>query len=102
MININAREFEDKIRQSESIILDVRTPSEYKEEHIPNSKNIDVKDNVFLEKIKTLNPTDTYFVYCRSGVRSANACSIMTSLGFEKLYNLSGGIMTWKGEIVKN
>jgi rhodanese-related sulfurtransferase len=38
-------------------------------------------------------------VYCRSGVRSAKACQMMGSQGFEKLYNLDGGILEWTGNV---
>ncbi|HCQ29697.1 MAG TPA: rhodanese-like domain-containing protein, partial [Flavobacteriales bacterium] len=41
----------------------------------------------------------SYYVYCRSGGRSASACGAMASIGFPKLYNLAGGIMSWSGEV---
>ena len=37
----------------------------------------------------------TYFVYCHSGNRSGNACNLMSEMGFEHLYNLSGGLTKW-------
>ncbi|MCG9880521.1 MAG: rhodanese-like domain-containing protein [Bacteroidia bacterium] len=40
-------------------------------------------------------------VYCRSGARSSRAAEIMQANGFKKVYNLSGGIMGWNGEIIK-
>ena len=40
-----------------------------------------------------------YYVYCRSGNRSGQACKIMNQLGFKNAYNLIGGMMQWQGEI---
>jgi len=38
-----------------------------------------------------------YYVYCRSGNRSNNACNVMKEMGFENTFNLVGGRMQWKG-----
>jgi rhodanese-related sulfurtransferase len=40
-----------------------------------------------------------YYIYCRSGARSSRACKIMGKAGFKNLYNLKGGILSWKGNI---
>ena len=53
---------------------------------------------------KALNPTcfkSNYFVYCRSGARSAQACQLMSQLGFTSTYNLLGGILEWEGEVIE-
>ena len=91
-------------RQSHSdenaIILDVRTPEEFETSRIPNSKNIDFYNpQNFMLEIEKLDKDNSYYVYCRTGVRSANSCQLMNELGFDKVYNLLGGIVEWKGEI---
>jgi len=84
-----------------SVILDVRTEDECNQGIIPNSINIDIYlGQEFLEQLETLDKTKNYYVYCRSGARSANACEAMNSLGFENAYNLLGGILEWNGDIV--
>lgn len=84
-----------------AVILDVRTPAEVAEGIIPNAITIDIyKGDAFIEDIEALDKTKNYFVYCRSGARSGQACSIMNQLGIENAYNLVGGILNWKGEIV--
>ena len=85
-----------------SKIIDVRTPQEFQDFRIPNSENIDFYDpQNFLKKITSLNKEASYFLYCKSGVRSYNSCSIMKDMGFKNVYNLVGGITEWNGEISK-
>jgi len=88
--------------EENAIILDVRTPEEFETSRIPNSKNIDFYNpQNFMLEIEKLDKDNSYYVYCRTGVRSANSCQLMNELGFDKVYNLLGGIVEWKGEIDK-
>ena len=85
-----------------SKIIDVRTPQEFQEFRIPASENIDFYDpQNFLKKINLLDKDASYFLYCKSGVRSYNSCLIMKDMGFENVYNLAGGISNWNGEVLK-
>ena len=85
-----------------AVILDVRTEEEVKEGSIPGAINIDIrKGQEFVDEIEKLDTDKNYYVYCRSGARSGQACSIMNQLGFENAYNLEGGFMEWKGESTK-
>ena len=82
-------------------IIDVRTPDEYKISHIPNSKNIDFyNQHNFMQEINKLDKNQSYYVYCRSGIRSANSCALMKELGFKKTFNLVGGIVEWNGKLI--
>lgn len=79
-----------------SIILDVRTPEEYKEEHLAGARQLDfLNTSVFDAGIKLLDKSHTYYVYCRSGKRSHNACIKMKKQGF-KVFDMEGGILNWK------
>lgn len=85
-----------------SKIIDVRTPQEFQEFRIPASENIDFYDpQNFLKKINLLDKDASYFLYCKSGVRSYNSCTIMKDMGFKNVYNLVGGISDWNGEVLK-
>jgi rhodanese-related sulfurtransferase len=84
-----------------SVILDVRTPEEWSDGHIENAIHIDIyKGQAFVDEINALDKTKNYFVYCKAGGRSAQACSVMNQLGFDKTYNLIGGMMHWEGKVV--
>lgn len=79
-----------------AIILDVRTPEEYKEEHLAGARQLDfLNTSVFDAGIKQLDKSHTYYVYCRSGKRSHNACIKMKKQGF-KVFDMEGGILNWK------
>lgn len=84
-----------------AVILDVRTDAEVEEGIIENAIHIDIyKGQGFIDEIEALDKTKNYYVYCRSGNRSGQACSVMNQLGFENAYNLLGGILEWEGELV--
>ena len=98
--NLDSRTFEQKFNEHpNAVLLDVRTAAEFRRERIPTAINIDVTSGGFQTKIATLDKTKTYFVYCRSGGRSGQACSLMSKEGLI-VYNLSGGISNWGGNTI--
>jgi rhodanese-related sulfurtransferase len=99
--NLNSKDFAAKKDLSpEGVLLDVRTPEEWVEGIIPEAVTINIMAPDFPAQVAKLDKSKHYFVYCRSGARSANACSFMARQGFTTLHNLEGGIMKWQGEIV--
>ena len=85
-----------------AVIIDVRTKEECSEGIIANAINIDIyKGQGFIYKIEELEKAKHYYVYCKAGGRSAQACSVMNQLGFENTYNLIGGMMNWTGDVVQ-
>ena len=85
----------------DAVVVDVRTEDEFNEGIIPNAVNIDINSGQqFVNAVEALDQNKNYFVYCRSGMRSAKACEIMNQLGFKNAYNLSGGMIGWAGEVV--
>ncbi len=83
------------LKNTDFKILDVRTPGEYSEGHIKNSTMIDFYADDFLTRIKELDKSKTYLIYCRSGNRSGKTLTMMENLGFSKVYNMLGGIRSW-------
>lgn len=85
---------------SNVVILDVRTPEEMEEGYIPGAINMDIYlGQEFLNELEQLDKSKNYYVYCRSGNRSRQACTLMHGLGISNAYNLEGGIIEWEGEI---
>ncbi|MBR9914689.1 MAG: rhodanese-like domain-containing protein [Algicola sp.] len=102
MKNITQAEWRQLIAQDDqAIIMDVRTPNECAEGILENALMVDIFDtSLFMDTIQKLDKSKSYYIYCRSGNRSGQACQLMENLGFEKTYNLIGGMMEWQGETI--
>lgn len=88
--------FERAIQNADVQLVDVRTESEYKEEHIPGAILIDIRKDDFDEQVtKLLIPGKPVAVYCRGGVRSRKATERLLLKGFQ-VYNLDKGFTQWK------
>tara|TARA_R110000868_G_scaffold26102_6_gene101027 strand:- start:656 stop:964 length:309 start_codon:yes stop_codon:yes gene_type:complete len=95
MKDLDANTFREKIKSDETaVIIDVRTPEEEVEGTINGALNINLMESSFPAKIMDLDKSKTYYVYCRSGGRSATACQFMEKNGLTA-YNLKGGIQAW-------
>lgn len=102
MTDLTQQEWETQLlKDANAVILDVRTEEEVEEGFIPNAINIDVKEpQQFLDQINELDKSKNFYVYCRSGARSAQACAVMNQMcAIPNTYNLLGGFMAWDGEI---
>lgn len=75
-----------------AILLDVRSPQEYKEEHLEGSINIPLYDICKLAENTIKNKQGTIIVYCQSGNRSRKAVEELSKEGYESLYSLKGGL----------
>ena len=85
---------------SNSVILDVRTDGECAEGMVDGAIQIDfLNPSHFMQEIEKLDPTKSYYIYCRSGNRSGQACLILDQKGFTKTVNLIGGMLEWNGDL---
>jgi rhodanese-related sulfurtransferase len=100
--NLQQQDFKTILQQEKAIVMDVRTPGEVASGIIKGATVFaDVNGSDFEAQIAKLDKSKAYIVYCRSGARSNTAANYMLQKGFKKVYNLDGGIMSWKGEISK-
>ncbi len=96
---VDATEVKKTIDTKENVILlDVRTPDEYAEGHLPGSVLMPLQtlqQNVtqFTDKSKKM------YVYCRSGSRSAHAVVLLQQLGFTNVENMKGGMLAWSAKV---
>ncbi len=104
MADLSQEEWASQLENDDNaFVLDVRTQEELEEGFIPAATNIDIYlGQDFMNEIEKLDKSKNYYVYCRSGNRSAQACAIMNSVGIENAYNLEGGFMNWDGEVVES
>ena len=93
-INRGIQEF---MNMEGAVLLDVRTPQEYQEGHIPGSKNVPLQQ---LDKISSVadNKDIQLFVYCYSGARSRQATAILQHMGYANVNNI-GGIAAYQGKV---
>lgn len=96
--SISASEAHKRLLEDKNIVLlDVRTPEEYNEVHIPNSISLPL-ERIKSEIANVVKDKDTeIFVYCQSGRRAAEACILLVSMGYTNVRNM-GGIADWEYE----
>lgn len=101
MNDITVDQWKEQIAtDANAVVLDVRTQDEVEEGKLENATNIDIYlGQGFLDGLAKLDKSKSYYVYCRSGNRSAQACQVMAQLGFETTYNMLGGYTAWAEEV---
>lgn len=93
--SLGGKEFKEEYTKSnQAALIDVRTAGEFRCGTINNARNIDIMSPDFYNQISALDKRKVYFVFCQSGGRSGQACSIMAKQGFT-VYNLKGGVSSW-------
>lgn len=93
---IDVDQFDQKRKDSDAVVLDVRTPHEYADGHVPGAVNLDIHDPQFDQKLAKLDKSKTYLVHCAKGVRSEKAAKKMFAMGFPSLFDFHGGFSAWK------
>jgi rhodanese-related sulfurtransferase len=78
-----------------AIVLDIRTPDEYRDGIIEGAVNIDFYAPDFADQLAALDRDATYVVYCRSGNRSGEAMRTFADLDFQEVSEIDGGIVNW-------
>lgn len=100
MKELSQQEWKEQLeKDNNAVLLDVRTEEEVAEGYIPDAKSLDIyKSQEFIGEVEKMDKDKNYYVYCRSGKRSAQACTILDQMGAANTYNLKGGFMEWDGE----
>jgi rhodanese-related sulfurtransferase len=90
------QEYQAKLKaEPEAQLVDVRTPQEYNEVHLPRAQNLNYYSEDFKKSAELLDKTKPVYVYCRSGARSAKVATLLRKSGFAQVYDLKGGILAW-------
>ena len=93
---LNNESFKKAIETTEVQLLDVRTDKEFSEGTIEYAKNINVLEEDFIDKTKTLSKEEPVYIFCKSGKRSEKARNILLEQGFKTVYELDGGYTKWQ------
>ena len=98
---VTAEEAHALLTSDRDVLLDVRSEEEYEAEHIANARCLPL-DQISEQTAAEAAPDKgvSVFVYCRTGVRSAEAAQLLASLGYERVYDM-GGIVDWPYGTIK-
>lgn len=97
MKKVSVKELRDILNQGQadnSLVIDVRTPEEYRLGRIPQVVNIPLTE--IGKRVEELKNYQTVYVHCQSGNRSQKACASLEALGLENIVNVEGGIGEWE------
>lgn len=86
---------DDYHNKNNHVLIDVRTPGEFKGGHVAKAKNIPL-DSI-AKKMKSIPKDKTVVLICQSGARSGAAGRKLAKAGYENVINLKGGVMRWRG-----
>lgn len=97
MADLTKEDWREKLKQDDNaIVIDVRTNEEVALGTIGDPIHMDIyKPQQFLDGLEKLDKSRNYYVYCKAGGRSGQACTIMNQMGFANAYNLVGGYDKW-------
>jgi rhodanese-related sulfurtransferase len=94
--HVNPTQAQKLIEDKKVIILDVRTPGEFKKDRIAGAQNINFQAPDFEQRIEALDKSKSYLVHCASGGRSTHSLLLFKKHEFHSIYHLDGGIMAWE------
>jgi phage shock protein E len=77
-------------KDKKAVLVDVRTPAEFKAGHLEGAKNADFLSGEFQKEMQAWDKNKTYYLYCASGNRSGKAAKVMEEAGFKTIYNIGG------------
>lgn len=98
IVLVSPKDFAQQLTTEKGILLDVRTPGEWKKGHLKDARHLDIFRDDFETEVSKIDTNTTVFVYCASGGRSAEAAEMMLKKGFHKIIDMDGGFMRWKNE----
>jgi rhodanese-related sulfurtransferase len=91
---ITTSELGSQLKDKNKQYIDVRTPGEFKGNHIHGFKNMPLHQ--LAQKSNELSKDKEVVVICQSGMRSLKATKVLKKLGFTKITNVKGGVSAWR------
>lgn len=95
---VSPKLFNERLQQGGVVLIDVRTPGEFRKGHLKGARLLDIFSDDFEKEVNKLNRTASYMIYCGIGGRSAECTEMMRKKGFTSVYELDGGIKRWQSE----
>ncbi|MEM7163085.1 MAG: rhodanese-like domain-containing protein [Bacteroidota bacterium] len=92
---LNPQDFESAINSDQVKLIDIRTAEEFQEGSIAYAQNIDFYAEDFMDQMGQFDKSEPLYIFCRSGGRSGKASKMLVEAGFNSVYDLDGGYLTW-------
>jgi phage shock protein E len=93
-VNVNSREAQALLsKNGKVVLLDVRTPDEYRQAHLKGSLLISLGE--LSRRVQEIPRDRPVLIYCAVGARSSTAASFLSSRGYREVYNMTDGIVGW-------
>lgn len=97
---ITPLELKERLENGDApLLVDVREPFEVSIADLPDHGQLRIPMGELSERYSELDPDSELVLYCRSGSRSARATRFLLANGYEKVYNLDGGILRWRQDV---
>jgi rhodanese-related sulfurtransferase len=97
-LNLEPKDLKERLdRGDQLVLLDVREPWELKINRLEGHVHIPMAE--IPERVNEIDPKSEVVVYCQGGVRSLRVALFLKKHGFEKVWNLAGGIDLWAVEV---
>ena len=95
---VEPQEFKDALnKHPQALLLDLRTPKEFQESHLPNAVNIDFESDDFQSQLKSaIDTTSIVLLHCRTGNKSAQTNTILQDMEIDTIIELNGGYESWQ------
>ena len=94
---LSPKEAKDILKGKDTVLIDVRSKEEYLAAHLKaeGSEFIPINEDSFETKMNKLDKNKTYVIVCAHGIRSKHAMNVAKKLGFDKVYDIKGGLQAW-------
>jgi rhodanese-related sulfurtransferase len=96
IVEVDVERAAELITGGDVVVLDIRTPREFRAGHMPGATNVDYRARDFEERLAGLDRDGAYLMHCASGVRSGRALELFRELGFRHVYHLDSGFEGWR------
>lgn len=93
---LEADDFEERLKDGNVQLIDVRTAAEFASGHLDGARNLDWSSGQLEAELPGLDRSRPTLLYCASGRRSAAASTYMRAHGFSEVDDLHGGILAWR------
>ncbi|EGO64650.1 rhodanese-like domain-containing protein [Acetonema longum] len=98
-VNVSIHTALELWQNKEAAIIDIRTPEEYRDGHIPEVPLIPLDQ--LESRLREIPKDKKVLLICRSGNRSSQGTKLLRAKGFSNVYNITGGMNSWRGPVVK-